>query len=164
MTDHNGVATFPLTELDSIRDIRDAHLMQANFVPQAGDILAGCLSPGIQAHTLTTKRHTPYSYPLYFSENTLFVSAPTSERLAKLVDLVNRFHSNGKNSAEEATMDEWADAMSGKKRAQEIVNFLVANHILRKTAEGKYRWYRSVHCGGQVIEQVRMDDVPEYTN
>ena len=166
VTDHNGVATFALTELESIRDIHDAHRVQANFVPQAGENLATCLSPAFEAYTLTTKRRTPHSYPLYFAENSLFISAPTAEQFPELVDLLNRFKSSGNftSCAEDATMDNWADAMGGRKRAQEIVDFLVANHMLTETADGKYRWYRSVHCGGHVIEHVRVDDVPDYTN
>ena len=164
VADDNGVATFALPRLDSIRDIHDSHTMQANFVPQAGDNLAACVSPGINAYTLTTKRGVPYSYPLYFSENSLFVSAPTAERFPELVDLVDRFHRNGRGFVEDATIDEWAGIMGGRKRAQTIVDFLVANRILTETAEGKYRWYRSVHCGGQVIQHVRVDDVPDYNN
>ena len=166
VTDHNGVATFALTELESIRDIHDSHRVQANFVPQAGENLATCLSPAFEAYTLTTKRRTPHSYPLYFAENSLFISAPTAEQFPELVDLLNRFKSSGNftSCAEDATMDNWADAMGGRKRAQEIVDFLVANHMLTETADGKYRWYRSVHCGGHVIEHVRVDDVPDYTN
>ena len=160
VTDDKGVATFRLPQFDLIRDIHDQYFIQANFRPRPGDKLSACLSPSFTMATMTPRRNTPYTYPLYLAENTMFVSAPTAERYPELLELVDRI----KSFSEDATIDEWADAIGSEGRAREIVDFLVANHVLSKTNENNYHWYRSIHCGAKVIENVRLDDVPDYIN
>ena len=88
----------------------------------------------------------------------LFLSAPTAEQFPELVDLVERFE----RFDVDATREEWDKAIGNASRAGEILEFLLANQALNLTEDGKYRWYRSVHCGPKIIEHVRVNDLPDY--
>ena len=152
------MAKFALTEIDSLPDMHHGYDVQASFTPESGDNLAMCKSVSFGCYNKTSRRNTPYAYPLYFSECVLFLSAPTAEQFPELVDLVKRFE----RFDFDATREEWGKAIGNAPRAGEILEFLLANQALSRTEDGRYRWYRSVHCGPKIIEHVRVNDLPDY--
>ena len=160
VTDRNGVARFTFKDFDSIYDIHFGYKVQASFTPRQDDGLSPCKSGSFSPVAMTSKRNTPYAYPVYFSENVLFLAKPTAEKYPELVDLLDRFH----DLSLDLTFRDWADAMGGEKRAKEIIEFLVENNALIRTREGAFRWYRAVHCGAKVIEYVRVNDLPDYSS
>lgn len=158
VTNDDGMATFALSEREAIRDIHDGYFVQASFTPASQDNVAPCRSASYSVHTLTGKRATPYTHPIYFANWTLFLSAPAAKQYPELLGLVERID----RFDEDATLAQWAKMIGSASRAQEIVEFLLANHILTRTEDDKYRWYRAVHCGPKIVENVRVDDVPDY--
>jgi hypothetical protein len=158
VTNQDGVAIFKVDDRNTIQDIHDQYVVQATFTPEAQDAVGACVSVSYNVHSMTGKRDTPYTYPLHLSENALFVSAPTAEQYPELLDLVDRFE----RFDQDATRSQWVEAMGGETRALEILEFLLSNHVISQTEEGKFRWFRAVHCGSKIIEHVRVDDVPDY--
>ena len=158
VTDEDGVARFALTEIDPLPDMHHSYDVQASFTPGPVEHLATCKSVSFSCCNKTSRRNTPYAYPLYFAECVLFLSAPTAEQFPELVDLVERFE----RFDVDATREEWDKAIGNISRAGEILEFLLANQALSLTEDGKYHWYRSVHCGPKIIEHVRVNDLPDY--
>ena len=158
VTDKDGVAKFALTEIDPLPDMHHSYDVQTSLTPQPAENLAMCKSVSFSCYNKTSRRNTAYAYPLYFAESVLFLSAPTAEQFPELVDLVERFE----RFDVDATREEWDKAIGNASRAGEILEFLLANQALNLTEDGKYRWYRSVHCGPKIIEHVRVNDLPDY--
>jgi len=49
------------------------------------------------------------------------------------------------------------------RRASEILQEgLIRCKMNKFTLLGKYRWYRSIHCGPKIIEYVRIEDMGDY--
>ena len=160
VTDQNGVVEFTLDQFNITSDIHLFYFVEASFTPEPNDHLPACKSPNYSNGPLTSKRNTPQTYPIYQSENTLFLTGQTAEQYPELVDLLNRFDT----LVEDATFRQWADAMGGEKRAREIIKFLMANYLLSETVENKYRWHRAVHCGPNVIAHVRINELDDYAS
>ena len=158
VTDKDGLARFVLTKIDLLPTIHYGYDVQASFTPQPGDNLAMCKSVSFNCYNKTSRRNTPYACPLYFAECVLFLSAPTAQQFPELVDLVETFE----RFDTDTTREEWDKAIGNASRAGEILEFLLANQALSLTEDGKYRWYRSVHCGPKIIEHVRVNDLPDY--
>ena len=160
VTDQNGVVEFTLDKFDATRDIHLTYVVEASFTPVPNDHLPACKSPSYSNCPMTSKRNTPHTYPVYQAENTLFLSASTAEQYPELVSLLNRFDT----FVEDATFSQWVDAMGSEKRACEIIKFLMANRLLTETDEHKYRWNRAVHCGLNVIDHVRGNELDDYAS
>ena len=158
VTDKDGVAHFALTEIDPLPDMHHTYDVQASFTPGPDEHLSMCKSVSFGCCNKTSRRNTPYAYPLYFAESALFLSAPTAEQFPELVDLVEEFE----RFDTDTTREEWDKAIGDASRAGEILEFLLANRALSQTQDGKYRWYRAVHCGPKIIEYVRVNDLPDY--
>ena len=158
VTDKDGVARFVLTQIDPLPDMHHGYNVQASFTPGPDEHLSMCKSVSFGCCNKTSRRNTPYAYPLYFAESALFLSAPTAEQFPELVDLVERFE----RFDSDTTREEWDKAIGNASRAGEILEFLLANRALSQTQDGKYRWYRAVHCGPKIIEYVRVNDLPDY--
>lgn len=159
ITNEKGVAEFALADFESIRDIHHSYDLQASFTPTSRENLAPCRSVSYRIMTLTAMRNTEFSYPIYSAENVMFISGPTAEQYPELVDLTERID----DFNEDLTPQQLANALGDPSRAREIVDFLVANYILTPTANGKYRWHRAIHCGKNVIDHVRVNDLPDYS-
>ena len=158
VTNGKGVAEFVLKEFDLTCDIHHSNYLQASFTPKSNEKLSSCKSSSYSSYSMTDKRNTPFAYPIYFSENVLFISAPTAQEFPELVDLVEKFE----RFDVDATFAQWADAIGNEDRAKLIIDFLVDNYALSVTNDGKYHWYRSIHCGPKIIEHVRIGDLPDY--
>ena len=80
-------------------------------------------------------------------------SPETARRFPDLADVIGKFD----GCDPDATLDQWIDAAGGEARAGEILSLLVDSGLLHLGDDGLYRWYRAVHCGQQVIKEVRVN-------
>ena len=158
ITDENGVADFLLSEYDLLPDLYFSYVVQATFTPEPNDNMTAGKSAMYDARAMTAKRNSPHAYHIYCAENTLFISGPTAEEYPELKELTERID----DFNEDLTMGQLVDSLGGQKRGRQIVDFLIANNILDQVSDGKYRWYRTVHCGPKVIEHVRVNDLEDY--
>ena len=71
-TDADGVARFVLADIDAVPDMHHTYDVQAIFTPRPADHLAPCRSVHFHCYNKTSKRNTPYAYPLYFAESPPF--------------------------------------------------------------------------------------------
>ena len=144
VTDENGTARFELADKAAINDVHHNYQLVAAFVPRADDPLAACKSPTRMAYPLTPARNDPAPYPIYNVHGTLMLTPRTAQRFPELLTLVEQF--NVPNP--DADFDAWARRIGSESRAREILDFLIANHILSRDERGIYRWYPAVHSGG----------------
>ena len=154
------MAYFAFPDFDSIPDIHHQYFIRAYFKPDSDDNASPSESSRLSVYSKGSKRNTPHTYPLYFAENTLYLAAPTVEtypELANLLKMFDRFDID-------TTMNDWTKAVGDESRAKQIVNFLLENRALIPATGGKYQWYRAIHCGPKVIENVRVNDIPDYAS
>lgn len=99
------------------------------------------------------RTNLPASHPGLLAENALFLSGPTAEQFPELVNLTDQFE----RFDIDTTLADWTEAMGTESRAQEVIEFLLANHVLIPVEDDTFRWYRTIHCGPKVIEDVRVN-------
>ena len=161
VTDADGVARFALQDKDRIRDIHHGYHLGARFDPADGDEAVACRSPTRTAYPTTPSRTDPAPYPVYLVHALVMITPETAERFPELPDVVSHFRVPDPS----ATIDKWIEAAGSEKRAREILDFLMENHIVTLDEDGVYHWYRSVHSGGEGepwIHECRVCDLEEH--
>ncbi len=160
-TDAQGVARFHLTDKDEIVDIHHSYQVGAEFVPQADDRLAACRSATRSAYTMTQMRDDPNPYPLYLNHAWLMITPDTEARFPELARVVEAFCT----ADPDVSKQRWIDVVGEQSRAEEILAFLMEQHVITVDRKGLYHWYRAVHSGREGepwIKGVRVCRLKEY--
>jgi hypothetical protein len=156
-TDEAGVARLRMDEKERIPDLHHAYRVDAVFEPANGDTLQACAGPLEMAYALTPSRHDPAPYPVYINHGLIMVTPETAQRFPDLADLVARLD----RRHPDAPLARWVELAGSETRAREIVNFLATHHVIRLSEDGICRWYRSVHCGEEIVQEVRVCRIKE---
>ena len=158
ITDENGIARIKLVEMNSIPDIHHGYRINVSFRPKAGDDLSGCDGPASGAYAMTPARNNPANYTVYMNHGLIMLTPPTAKEFPDLAEVLGTF--DRKNP--DVPFEEWVETAGSEKRAQEIIDFLTDNHLITLEEDGKYRWHRCVHCGEEIIKEVRVCDLEEH--
>ena len=161
VADERGVAHFTLTDKDAIPDIHHGYVVAVSFTPKEGDELAACKGPARIAYTMSAARNDPAPYPVYLNHGLVMVTPETAERLPELADVVKAFNVPDPDT----TIERWIELAGSEKRAREILDFLIENHVITADDAGVYHWYRSGHSGGEGepwIHELRVCELEEY--
>lgn len=161
VTDENGMARFALTDKDRIPGIHDGYVVAVSFTPKDNDSLAACKGPARNAYPLTPARNDPAPHPVYLNHGLVMITPETAKRFGDLADVVKAFNIPDPD----AGIDKWIEAAGSAERANEILEFLMENHVVTLDDEGVYHWYRSVHSrreDGAWIHEVRVCDLEEH--
>ncbi len=143
VTDEDGIARFALKDKENIMDVGHCYEVAVSFTPNPDDDLLPCKGPSMLLRALTTVRGNPAPYPAYLRWGTLMVTPETAKRFPDLPDVVKHFDIPDPDTK----IDKWIEAAGSKKRAEEILDFLIANHIVSKDDNGVYHWYRGCLSG-----------------
>ena len=153
VTDEAGVARFELAEKDAAPDIHAGYWVMPRFSPKPGDPAAPCDGPKYMAYPIVAVRNQLQPYAAFTANGTIFISPETSRRFPDLAEMIGKF--DGRDP--DAALDQWIAAAGGEARAREILSLLVDSRLLHLGDDGLYRWYRAVHCGEEVIKEVRVN-------
>ena len=161
VTDAQGAARFVLEDKEQISDIHHAYQVMARFEPDQDDGLTACRSFALRAYAMRPARNAPAPYPVYTQHGMIMITPQTAECFPDLAAVVEHF----RTPDPAGPIEKWIAAAGDEKRAREIVDFLLANHILHGDEEGVYHWCRAVHDGGSgdpYVHEVRVCEVAEY--
>ena len=145
VTDENGIAHFILSDKANIMDVGDCYEVAVSFTPKEGDDLMACKGPSVLLRALTTVRGNPAPHPAYLRWGTLMITPETEQRFPELPEVVKYFDIPDPDT----NIDRWIEAAGSEKRAEEILTFLIAAHIITKDSTGIYHWYRGCLSGGE---------------
>ena len=158
VTDENGITRIALTEMNSIPDIHYAYRITVSFKPAEGDKLAACEGPAMSAYAMTPARNNPANYPIYMNHGLIMITPPAAEEFPDLAEFVAEI--DRKNP--DLPFEEWVRITGDTHRAKQILTFLTENHLVTLRKDGIYFWHRNVHCGDEIIKEVRICNLKEY--
>ena len=158
ITDENGVARVAFTEMNRIPDIHHQYRIAVSFTPKPGDSLVACEGPEYVGYALTPMRNNTANYSAYMNHGLIMLTPEAAKKFPDLKNVVEKFD----NEKPIVSFEEWIEAAGSEKRAKEIIDFLVQNHIISLEKEGKYRWYRSIHCPKGIFREVRICELEEH--
>lgn len=136
-----------LEEIDETVDIfRDCYYIQAFFDAQPQDQLAKAESPRLRIYPMSAEKNKAYSYSLFTFEGRVFVSPETAVRFPEIDVLVRSLR-----RSKEFTLahTEEATGLSGTRLA-ELLDLLVASHLLRRLESGGFGWRVDLYADGGV--------------
>ncbi len=157
VTDENGIAHFVLKDKENIMDVGHCYEVAVSFSPKPDDNLTPCKGPAMLVRALVTKRNNPVPYPAYLRWGTLMITPKTARQFSELPDVVKHFDIPNPDT----TIDRWIEAVGSEKRAKEILEFLIENHIITKDENGVYHWYRGYLSGGEGEGWIHKVDICE---
>ena len=161
VTDTQGYATFHLADKDAIPDIHHGYNVAVSFAPESGGQFATCRGPARSAYPLTPARGDPAPYPVYMNQKAIMITPETAKRFPDLDRVVHHF----RVPDPDRKIDSWIAAAGSRGRAQQILDFLMENHVVSRDSADVYHWYRAVHGGGPGepwIGEVRVSDLEEH--
>ena len=159
ITDDDGIAKINLTEMNSIPDIHHAYRITVSFTPKDGDELSACDGPATMAYAMTPARNNPANYPVYMNHGRIMLTPPAAKDFPDLAEMIEKIDRRNPD----LTFEQWIKIAGNEKRAKEIIDFLTENNLVTLDKEGKYFWHRNVHCGDEIIKEVRICDLEEHS-
>lgn len=163
ITDSNGVARFELKDKACVPDRNMDYTVAVSFTSKQSDEHLSCKGPTCRAYPLTAARDNVAPYPVYNSRGMIMITPETANDFPDLADIVEHFCIHEPS----ADIEKWIDAAGSKKRAKEVLQFLLDNNIISVDDKDIYHWYRARQSGDMgkpFIHGVKICNLKEYCN